>query len=61
MKIANAKVDAYLNENEDKKDVIKKEYNCTKCKGSKFVDQDDLRKHYKTNWHNFNVKLVSKV
>jgi hypothetical protein len=64
MKIANHKVDAFLNENIDdnnKKDIKKKEYTCTKCKGSKFEEQDELRKHFKTNWHNFNAKLIAKV
>lgn len=64
MKISNHKVDAFLNDNEDvdtKKQVKKKEYTCTKCKGSKFEEQDELRKHFKTNWHNFNAKQSAHV
>ena len=30
---------------------------CTKCKDSQFFEQDELRKHFKTEWHNFNAKL----
>ena len=29
---------------------------CTKCKGSEYYSNDDLRKHFKSNWHNFNAK-----
>jgi len=29
---------------------------CTKCKGTEFYDQADLRKHFKTEWHTFNAK-----
>ena len=34
---------------------------CTKCKESQFVNNDELRKHYKSEWHVYNVKLLSSV
>ena len=39
--------------NEEKK----KKITCTKCKDTSYDNNDELRKHYKSNWHNFNVKL----
>lgn len=39
----------------------KKAIVCTKCKGSEYYDQGDLRKHFKTEWHNFNAKLSAQV
>ena len=82
MKIANCKVDEYLEENfeeelrdnnevnkkaEDDKEISnqinkkdnKKKKNiikitCTKCKDSVFEDRDQLRQHFKTNWHKYN-------
>ncbi len=38
---------------------IKKKIICTKCKDSSYENNDELRKHYKSNWHNFNVKLLA--
>ena len=58
MKIANANVDKYLDDNfgnENKK--YKKQLTCTKCKGTNFEDQSELRQHYKTNWHKHNALL----
>lgn len=34
---------------------------CTKCKGTEFYEQADLRKHFKTDWHTFNAKLSAHV
>ncbi len=53
MKISNTMIDQLFNDERTKKIKIL----CTKCKGSNFEDRDDLRKHYKTNWHTFNAKL----
>ena len=58
MKIENANVDKYLDDNfgnENKK--YKKQLTCTKCKGTNFEDQSELRQHYKTNWHKHNALL----
>ncbi len=58
MKISNPAIEKFLYDNADKEDKPKKKtLVCTKCKGSSFLEQDDLRKHFKTNWHNFNAKL----
>ena len=38
----------------------KKMLTCTKCKDSKFNDRDELRKHYKTNWHKYNALQSAK-
>ena len=58
MKISNQAIEKFLYDNADKEDKPKKKaLVCTKCKGSSFLEQDDLRKHFKTNWHNFNAKL----
>ncbi len=54
MKISNQYIDNLLNDNPTAK---KKQLTCTKCKGSNFNEQDELRKHFKSNWHNFNAKL----
>jgi hypothetical protein len=58
LKIADQKVDQFIqdNYNEDGK-CKKKIISCTKCKESKFDTQDELRKHFKTHWHTFNAKL----
>jgi hypothetical protein len=60
-KISNINVEKFLEENGDDdekaKNKPKKQITCTKCRDSKFDTQDDLRKHYKTNWHTFNAKL----
>ena len=45
-------------EKNNKKD--KKMLTCTKCKDSKFNDRDELRKHYKTNWHKYNALQSAK-
>ena len=59
MKIANANIDRYLEENykDEIKPEKKKTLHCTKCKGSSFDKQEDLRAHCKTNWHKFNALL----
>jgi hypothetical protein len=59
MKISNPMIEKLLNEDDESKAKAKKAINCTKCKNSNFETQDDLRKHYKSDWHNFNVKLSS--
>ena len=38
----------------------KKKLHCTKCKGSTFDKQEDLRNHCKTNWHKFNALQSAK-
>ena len=62
MKISNQAIEQFLNDNQDeeggkKTNKSKRPLLCTKCKGSVFYEQDELRKHFKTNWHNFNAKL----
>lgn len=62
MKIANSNIDKYLEDNykEERKEIKKKQLTCTKCKGSTFEKQEDLRTHYKTNWHKFNATLSAR-
>jgi hypothetical protein len=55
MKISNQMIEKFLNDDKPLKKMIK----CTKCKGSSFETQEELRKHYKSDWHNFNAKLSS--
>jgi ribosome maturation protein SDO1 len=59
LKIADQRVEQYLNDNykDDEQFKVKKIISCTKCKDSKFETQDELRKHFKTNWHCFNAKI----
>ena len=45
---------------EEKKQINKKKLTCTKCKDSTFNDRDELRKHYKTNWHKYNALQSAK-
>jgi hypothetical protein len=59
LKISNQMIEKLLNDDEDGKVKPKKLIKCTKCKESGFETQDALRKHYKSDWHNFNVKLSS--
>lgn len=66
MKISNQYIERVLgddgenNEKDKEKEKIKRSMKCTKCKGSLMFDQDELRKHYKSEWHNFNVRRLSK-
>jgi len=66
MKISNQYIEKVLeddgesNDKEKVKEKPKKTIKCTKCKGCVVFDQDELRKHYKCDWHNFNVKRLSK-
>jgi hypothetical protein len=66
MKISNLYIEQVLGDdgddtNKDKeKQIPKRTMKCTKCKGCMVSDQDELRKHYKSDWHNFNVKRLSK-
>ncbi len=61
LKISNQAIDKFLDDNADAdKKPTKKELKCTKCKNSVFYEQDELRKHFKSNWHNFNVKQSAK-
>lgn len=60
MKISNQAIENMLNEDDEGKPKSKKILNCTKCKGSEFYDQESLRKHFKSNWHNFNAKQSAK-
>ena len=62
LKISNQAVDKFLNDNygDAFKPETKKAILCTKCKGSNFNTQEDLRKHFKTNWHKFNATLSAK-
>lgn len=62
MKISNQKIEDFLYEQQDMdKPVKKKALLCTKCQGSSFHESDELRKHFKTKWHNFNAKLSARV
>ena len=45
---------------EEKNKKNKKSLTCTKCKDSTFNDRDELRKHYKTNWHKYNALQSAK-
>lgn len=59
LKISNQAIEKFLNDEDDEgktKQKAKKTLKCTKCKGSEFYEQDELRKHFKSNWHNFNAK-----
>lgn len=66
MKISNQYIEQVLGDDGDEpeKDKIKEKpkrtMKCTKCKSCVLSDQDELRKHYKSDWHNFNVKRLSK-
>jgi hypothetical protein len=63
LKISNQMIEKFLNDDEEDgkvKSKPKKALRCTKCPGSEFYDQDEHRKHFKSNWHNFNVKLNAK-
>lgn len=59
-KISNQMIEKMLSEDgegDKNKPIKKKALTCTKCKNSQFFEQDELRKHFKTEWHNFNAKL----
>ena len=67
MKISNQYIEKVLGDDgdddadKDKEKVkAKKSMKCTKCKNCLVYDQDELRKHYKSDWHNFNVRNLSK-
>ena len=62
LRIASSNVEQYLEENfkEENKNKKKKLLHCTKCKGSSFEKQEDLRAHSKTNWHKHNAILSAK-
>ena len=53
--ISNSKVDKFLEENFNMK---KKKIICTKCKDSEFSDNSELKAHYKTQWHEYNMKQL---
>ena len=57
LKIADQKVEQFIQDNFKDEKEKKKVIACTKCKDSNFETQDELRKHFKTNWHTFNAKL----
>jgi len=75
MKVSNHLIDRLLDDYENDKieekkrnsnDIVveipkKKAIVCTKCKGTEFYEQADLRKHFKTEWHTFNAKLSAQV
>ena len=46
--------------NEEKKVKNKNKLTCTKCKDSSFNDREELRKHYKSNWHKYNALQSAK-
>lgn len=64
MKVSNHMIERMLNDMEDNDEnqeaPKKKILTCTKCAGSAFTEQTDLRKHFKTEWHVFNSKLSAK-
>jgi hypothetical protein len=57
LKIADQRVEQFIQDNYKDEKQTKKIITCTKCKDSKFDTQDELRKHFKTNWHTFNARL----
>ena len=68
MKISNSRIDDFLEENEEdvntndgKPKKIDKKVTCTKCKGSSFTSNDDLRKHFKCEWHIENARRCTEV
>lgn len=56
--MSNAKVDRFLEENFE--NTHKKVIKCTKCKGSSFSDHNELKSHYKSAWHDFNLQRLTK-
>ncbi len=54
---SSSKVDKYLDENYE--GFKPKNIKCTKCPGSSFTDHKDLKLHYKTEWHDYNIKQSS--
>lgn len=56
MRISNQMIEQMLNEDDNGKIIQKKVYACTKCKDSNFNDPEELRNHFKSNWHKFNAK-----
>ena len=51
------KVEKFFQENYS--DAPPKEIICTKCKGSSFKNNEELKQHYKTSWHEINIKRIS--
>jgi len=63
MKISNQYIEKFLEDNypeEVNTKAKKKTINCTKCKGCVFLEQSELRTHYKSDLHVFNVKRAAK-
>ena len=60
LRISSSNVEKYLEENYEESKKNKKKLHCTKCKGSTFDKQEDLRNHCKTNWHKFNALQSAK-
>lgn len=60
--ISNSKVDKFFedNYNEPNEKIAKKAIKCTKCKGSSFADHHELKLHYKSKWHLFNIQISSR-
>ena len=58
MNISHSVVGQYLDDNFEEFSHNKK-YKCAKCKDSTFESNEELRKHYKTPWHEHNVKVFS--
>lgn len=52
------KIEEPVNKNENlKKDVSSKPgLKCLSCKGALFEDNSSFRNHFKSEWHNFNLK-----
>lgn len=59
IKFSNSVVNKFLDENYETNQSNINTYKCTKCKEAFFNKNEELRKHYKTAWHEFNVKLFS--
>lgn len=57
--IANSKVDQFL-ENNYSEEFVPKKIKCTKCKDAEFNDNIELKSHYKSNWHLFNIQQKEK-
>jgi len=66
MKISNTRIDEFLEDYEEdvqtkKEKKPEKKILCTKCKGSSFESNDDLRKHFKSDWHIENARRCTDV
>jgi len=66
MKISNSRIDDFLEENDEDVNTNQpkkpeKKITCTKCKGSSFTSNEELRKHFKCEWHIENARRTIEV